>query len=44
LLVVADPPPHGPFDPIHIAEAGCDGLSLVTGDGAFGLYGADVVW
>lgn len=39
-------PPHhdDPFDRMLIAQAQLDGLTIVTGDRAFGAYGVPVLW
>jgi PIN domain nuclease of toxin-antitoxin system len=39
------PGPHrDPFDRMLIAQAGLEGLPVVTGDSVFADYGADVIW
>ena len=39
-------PPHheDPFDRMLIAQAMAEGMTLVTGDDAFGAYGAKLLW
>lgn len=41
-----DLPPHhdDPFDRMLIAQAHAEGMTLVTGDGAFGEYGVQLLW
>jgi PIN domain nuclease of toxin-antitoxin system len=41
-----DLPPHhdDPFDRMLIAQARAEGMTLVTGDGAFGDYGLPLLW
>lgn len=45
-LVAGDLPPHhrDPFDRMLIAQARCEGMTLVSKDGAFSGYGVDVIW
>jgi PIN domain nuclease of toxin-antitoxin system len=39
------PPLHrDPFDRMLIAQSRADGLAIATGDRAFALYGATIVW
>ena len=39
------PGPHrDPFDSMLIAQAGLDGLPIITADPVFADYGADVIW
>jgi PIN domain nuclease of toxin-antitoxin system len=33
-----------PFDRLLVAQADCDGLTLVTADREFGRYGVPVIW
>jgi PIN domain nuclease of toxin-antitoxin system len=41
-----DLPPHhdDPFDRMLVAQARAEGMTLVTGDGAFGDYGVPLLW
>jgi PIN domain nuclease of toxin-antitoxin system len=43
--LLALPPRHrDPFDRLLIVQAQVEGLTLVTGDAAFGAYGIPVLW